>query len=622
MKKWMIICIAFLLSCVSENPHMSIQNITDKEIDDLQIADDFEFATSREVEVSIQDADENAVYTVYLYNDESISFEYITHTGDDGTVLRDTVQNFDDSNQQVAMGKIVDGWLRLTLDVPAHIHKLYLVRRHNRFFSSAILDIQAAFAAFHYNELGKVLAAGDTLIAVNSDGELFGFSPETLDRVEWGELPDGASAVAFDNLNNILYVICDKEKHVPLYKYDLAVQEFELVDKLKQNFYRLAFNPHDGFLYAGYKKFVFIIDPGNGKTLSKLRIKDLKKDDGGDYVFDQDGNLYLACESGLYELSLSKNKYYAQELSKEVRDFEDASGAAFDSDGLLWISQGDDDESDLWVWNPDKQTLKKTQSIEREISDLNLNLEKRVRARTHELKLANRELESFSYSVSHDLRAPLRAIDGWAQVLAEDYAPLFDEPGRQAVDRLRGATQRMGALIDDLLQLSRVNRQELERQPVSMDQLVRTVLQQLESATAARPLSVTVQPLPDCSGSPTLLTQIWTNLIGNAVKFTAKRENPQVVVGSETSAEGETVYFVKDNGAGFNMKYAAKLFGAFQRLHSAREFAGTGIGLALSQRIVHRHRGRIWAEGEVGEGATFFFTIPDPDAPDSQPTSI
>jgi len=259
---------------------------------------------------------------------------------------------------------------------------------------------------------------------------------------------------------------------------------------------------------------------------------------------------------------------------------------------------------------------------EREIVDLNLNLEKRVSARTRELKLTNHELESFCYSLSHDLVTPLRAIDGWALSLAEDYAPQLDESGQEKVARLRQAAQHMGTQIDDLLQLSRVNRQALQRQPVSMDQTVQAALARLEQEADSRPLPVSVQPLPACSGSPVSLTQVWINLIGNALKFSAGREAPQVVVGANTSAEGETVYFVKDNGAGFDMRYADKLFKAFQRLHRPKDFKGVGMGLALSQRIIQRHHGRIWAEGVVNEGATFFFTVPDEDDAESPPRSI
>lgn len=259
---------------------------------------------------------------------------------------------------------------------------------------------------------------------------------------------------------------------------------------------------------------------------------------------------------------------------------------------------------------------------EGEIIDLNLNLEKRVRARTHELKITNQELESFCYSLSHDLVTPLRAIDGWALVLAEDYAPRLDEAGHDTVTRLRQAAQSMGTRINNLLQLLRVNLQKPERQPVSMDEIVQSALAQLEQEADTLPLPVSVQPLPACSGSSALLTRVWINLIGNALKFSAGRKDPLVVVGTETLAGGETVYFVKDNGVGFDMQYADKLFGAFQRLHRPMEFKGEGIGLALSQRIIQRHRGRIWAEGVVDAGATFFFTVPDADPPEVPPHSV
>lgn len=225
------------------------------------------------------------------------------------------------------------------------------------------------------------------------------------------------------------------------------------------------------------------------------------------------------------------------------------------------------------------------------------------------LAAANRELESFSYSVSHDLRSPLRAIDGYSQMLEEDYGTQLDETGRRYIRTVRSGSQRMAALIDDLLTFSRLSRQSLNRQTVDMTALARRAAAEvLEGQPEPKP-AVRIAELPPVAGDPALLRQVWTNLIGNAVKYSAKASTPQVQVRAATV--GRLVrYEVQDNGVGFDMKYVDKLFGVFQRLHSADEYPGTGVGLAIVQRIISRHEGAITAQGERGKGATFQFTLP------------
>jgi signal transduction histidine kinase len=233
-------------------------------------------------------------------------------------------------------------------------------------------------------------------------------------------------------------------------------------------------------------------------------------------------------------------------------------------------------------------------------------LEARVRERTAELEATNKELESFSYSVSHDLRAPLRAVDGYARMLEEDHAAKLDGESKRLLRVVREAAERMGALIDDLLAFSRLGRHELQRRRLDMSALAREVVAETDGAARTR---VEIAALPATNGDATLLRQVWVNLIGNAVKYSGKRADPRVEIGGR--AEGaENVYWLRDNGVGFDMRYAAKLFGVFQRLHRAEEFPGTGVGLAIVQRIVVRHGGRVWAEGRPGEGATFFFSMP------------
>ena len=231
-----------------------------------------------------------------------------------------------------------------------------------------------------------------------------------------------------------------------------------------------------------------------------------------------------------------------------------------------------------------------------------------LQQQTLQLAKANKELETFSYSVSHDLRAPLRIIDGYTEIAMTDYSSKLDDEGRRILGIIASNVQRMGQLIDDLLNLSRMSRQELEVYPVSMDALVAAVIAEQLNGNVHQ-YSISVSQLPPASCDRSLITQVWTNLISNAIKYAKPKEHPVIEIDSYT-APGEIIYRVKDNGVGFNMKYADKLFGVFQRLHKMTEFEGTGVGLALVHQIVSRHGGRVWAEAETGKGATFSFSLP------------
>lgn len=229
--------------------------------------------------------------------------------------------------------------------------------------------------------------------------------------------------------------------------------------------------------------------------------------------------------------------------------------------------------------------------------------------RTAQLEAANKEMESFSYSVSHDLRVPLRAINGFARILLEEYSGRLDAEGQRLLDVIRSNAERMGQLIDDLLAFSRLGRRELERLDVDMIALARSVVEELSELEPGRSLTVSIGDLGPAWGDRMMLRQVLVNLISNAFKFTRHRSEATVEVGSG-AAGNETVYFVRDNGVGFDMKYASKLFQVFQRLHGPSEFEGTGVGLAIVQRIVQRHGGRVWTEARLGEGATFYFALP------------
>jgi PAS domain S-box-containing protein len=279
--------------------------------------------------------------------------------------------------------------------------------------------------------------------------------------------------------------------------------------------------------------------------------------------------------------------------------------------GEMWIeirSQPVREADGGVIWHGFLADVTERKRVEAEIRSLNAALEERVRQRTEELEAANRELEAFSYSVSHDLRAPLRAVDGYSGALVEDFGAILPDEARRYLGEVRAAAQRMGTLIDDLLAFSRLGRQTLALRHVDTAMLVRETLAELTGEASGRALELHVGALDDCVGDPSLLKQVWVNLLSNALKYTRGRAPAIVEVGCERVA-GEVVYYVRDNGAGFDMRYAHKLFRVFQRLHRADEFEGTGVGLAIVKRIVDRHGGHVSVDAAVDAGATFRFTI-------------
>jgi len=302
-------------------------------------------------------------------------------------------------------------------------------------------------------------------------------------------------------------------------------------------------------------------------------------------------------------LSKVKELYSKPESeSYDVLDFKD--GRVFERYSMPQ-QIGDDVVGRVWSF----RNITDRKMAEEEIRKLNEELEQRVIERTAQLETANKELESFSYSVSHDLRAPLRSIDGFSRIVLEEYADKVDDEGKRLLNIVRGSTKKMGALIDDLLALSRIGRKDIEFSKVDMNKLIGAVYEEIRTNMSESQFQFDIGQLPSAYGDPIMIQQVFLNLLTNAIKFTGNKDAAVIEVGGH-SGENENVYYVRDNGVGFDMQYADKMFGPFQRLHTDKEFSGTGIGLAIVQRIIQRHGGRIWAEGKVNEGATFYFTLP------------
>jgi light-regulated signal transduction histidine kinase (bacteriophytochrome) len=268
-----------------------------------------------------------------------------------------------------------------------------------------------------------------------------------------------------------------------------------------------------------------------------------------------------------------------------------------------------DDEGKIIGLTMAATDITQRKNIEEDIKALNESLELKVKERTAELENSNKELEAFGYSVSHDLRAPLRIINGYGQLLINDCADKLNEEENECLQVIMNSTTRMGQLIDDLLNLSHLGRAALMKKRVNMNDLVKEVIGELKAGDHCT-AEIILNELPCSDCDPNLTKQVWTNLISNAIKYSRKSDHPHIEIGIQDH-NGSHAYYVKDNGAGFEMKFAGKLFEVFQRLHHTSEYEGTGVGLAITHRIISKHGGKIWAEAKVDEGATFYFTLPE-----------
>jgi signal transduction histidine kinase len=322
--------------------------------------------------------------------------------------------------------------------------------------------------------------------------------------------------------------------------------------------------------------------------------------------------LYATIAAIIITASVAVAYFLSRRLQRTITDpvlalAETARAVSERKDYSVRAKRAGDDEVGL-LTDAFNQMLSEIQDQNLKIQEFNQNLETTIKQRTQDLEIVNKELEAFSYSVSHDLRAPLRSINGFARILLEDYGHVLDRDGMSTLDTIIRNGERMGQLIDDLLAFSQLGRKNVAKVNLDMNQIASTVAEELKGHYENRS-EVLIKPLPPIAGDSSMIRQVMQNLISNALKYSLKKEKAIIEIGAYSSGN-ENTYFVKDNGAGFNMKYYDKLFGVFQRLHNSSEFEGTGVGLALVHRIITKHGGRIWAEGKENEGATFYFSLP------------
>jgi signal transduction histidine kinase len=379
--------------------------------------------------------------------------------------------------------------------------------------------------------------------------------------------------------------------------------EKEAEDALRKSEYLLR----ESQIIAGLGSYVLDIPSGNWTSSSVLNTVFGISD-----TYDHSVEGWEALVHPDYRKEMSA--YFSEEVLKKRIKFDKEYKIIRNNDKAeRWVhglgKLEEDDQGQLVKMYGTIQDITKEKQIQDEINQLNNELEKRVFERTAQLEEANRELEAFSYSVSHDLRAPIRAIHGFTHILLEDYLPNLDEEGKRVCAIIQENAVKMGQLVDDLLKFSQLNRADIQFSVIDMNNLGNAIYSELTTPERRQEIDFQIGIVHPAWGDQLLLRQVWTNLISNALKFSSRSTNVRIRISSEKQNDF-VVYCIQDNGAGFNMKYKDKLFGVFQRLHSSKEFEGTGVGLAIVQRIIHRHGGKVWGEGETNQGASFYFSLP------------
>ncbi|MDH5259179.1 MAG: PAS domain S-box protein [Gammaproteobacteria bacterium] len=381
---------------------------------------------------------------------------------------------------------------------------------------------------------------------------------------------------------------------------DTATEQQILPTQLEQDvFYNLIHLANDGIILIDEDEKIFVYNDGAEKVFGHTANEILGKSIETLIPYENRKHHHQHIKTFKTANTSSRNMHSRNQISGLRKN-----GEAFPAEAAISKIK----HNNRWVYMVILRDISENHHLMQELEHYKRHLEELVEKRTHELQNMNKELESFSYSVSHDLRAPLRSIDGFSQALLEDYQDQLDELGRHYLTRLRTASQNMGELIDNMLILSRVTRHDIQQQTVDMSEIARTIAEGLKQQDEHRDVKIVIPDELKIQGDAHLIKIMLDNLIGNAWKYSSKTAHAVIEFG-KSEKEGEDIYYIKDNGSGFDMKYASKLFVAFQRLHSAIDYAGSGVGLATVYRIINRHNGRIWAEATPDKGATFYFTL-------------
>lgn len=381
---------------------------------------------------------------------------------------------------------------------------------------------------------------------------------------------------------------------------DTATEQQILPTQLEQDvFYNLIHLANDGIILIDEDEKIFVYNDGAEKVFGHTANEILGKSIETLIPYENRKHHHQHIKTFKTANTSSRNMHSRNQISGLRKN-----GEAFPAEAAISKIK----HNNRWVYMVILRDISENHHLMQELEHYKRHLEELVEKRTHELQNMNKELESFSYSVSHDLRAPLRSIDGFSQALLEDYQDQLDELGRHYLTRLRTASQNMGELIDNMLILSRVTRHDIQQQTVDMSEIARTIAEGLKQQDEHRDVKIVIPNELKIQGDAHLIKIMLDNLIGNAWKYSSKTAHAVIEFG-KSEKEGEDIYYIKDNGSGFDMKYASKLFVAFQRLHSAIDYAGSGVGLATVYRIINRHNGRIWAEATPDKGATFYFTL-------------